>query len=138
MSKSHDFDIFVERRKTYFHWAKQVDKMLPFFKAASDSYIAAVADISESMYNTGGAAPKRDVAKVRVRSFLKKYKKRHLETTKVPPINVARMSYKHQSHDLLKSTAKRRQQVLKKLRTSEHINSTEATIPWVLLDENDE
>jgi hypothetical protein len=54
MKSSYNQDIFLERRKTYFYWASQLEKMLPNFQAAKDAYIAATSDATHWMFDAGG------------------------------------------------------------------------------------
>uniref|UniRef100_A0A7S0N314 EGF-like domain-containing protein n=1 Tax=Cryptomonas curvata TaxID=233186 RepID=A0A7S0N314_9CRYP len=54
MSASHNQDIFLERRKTYFYWARQLEKLLPNFQAAKDAYVAATSDATHWMFESGG------------------------------------------------------------------------------------
>jgi hypothetical protein len=54
MSASHNQDIFLERRKTYFYWARQLEKLLPNFQAAKAAYVAATSDATHWMFETGG------------------------------------------------------------------------------------
>jgi hypothetical protein len=54
MSKSYNEDSFLETRKTYFYWARKLEKQLPLFKEAKDAYVAAAASFTEWLYESGG------------------------------------------------------------------------------------
>ena len=54
MKSSYNQDIFLERKKTYFYWARQLEKMLPNFQAAKDAYITATSDATHWMFEAGG------------------------------------------------------------------------------------
>ncbi len=72
MSSSHNQDIFLERRKTYFYWARQLEKLLPNFQAAKDAYVAATSDDTHWMFEAGGQ--QNTIQKTRVSGGLQKSK----------------------------------------------------------------